>query len=68
MVANAAALAAGADEVVCTIDGQEYRQGPFVYQGKCLGWLRDRHDALGPDARRIVDALLAGTGCEQLFA
>ena len=68
MVANAAALAAGADEVVCTIDGQEYRQGPFVYQGKCLGWLRDRYDALGSDARRIVDALLAGTGCEQLFA
>jgi glutathione S-transferase len=68
MVANAAALDAGADEVVCSIDGAEYRQGPFKYQGKCLQWLRQRYDALGHGARPDVDRLLDGTGCEQLFS
>lgn len=66
MLANAEALDRGADEVVCTIDGQEYRQGTFAYQRKCLGWLRDRYAALTADDRRAVDALLAGTGCEPL--
>ena len=67
MVANAQALASGADEVVCAIDGHEYRQGPFPYQGKCLRWLREAYDALGGADRERVDAVLAGTGCEQLF-
>lgn len=74
MVANAQALMSGADEVVCeiaTVDGANsdtYRQGPFGYQGKCLQWMREGHAALtGPDRER-VDALLAGTGCEILFA
>ena len=67
MVANAAALAAGADEVVCAIDGHEYRQAPFAYQGKCLLWLREGYHALDDGARRSVDALLEGTGCGRLF-
>jgi len=68
LVANAEALASGADEVVCTVDGHEFRQGAFAYQGKCLGWLRDAHAALDPATRSAVDAVLDGTGCEQLFA
>jgi glutathione S-transferase len=68
MIANAAALDAGADEVVCEIDGHEYRQGPFGYQGKCLKWLRDAHAELDDASRATVDGLLAGTGCDQLFA
>ena len=68
MVANASALAAGADEVVCEIDGQEYRQGPFPYQGKCLGWVREAYAALDEPSRATVDSLLAGTGCEPLIA
>ncbi|MEM8706844.1 MAG: glutathione S-transferase C-terminal domain-containing protein [Actinomycetota bacterium] len=68
MVANAEALMSGADEVVCQIDGENYRQGPFPYQGKCLQWLRRDHAALSDDDRARVDAVLAGTGCEILFA
>jgi len=68
LLANAAALASGADEVACSIDGHQYRQGPFAYQGKCLRWLREEHDRLGPASQQAVDRLLAGTGCEQLFA
>lgn len=68
MVANAKALMSGADEMSCEIEGQVYRQGPFPYQGKCLQWLREAHEALDDADRSRVDALLAGTGCEQLFA
>ncbi len=68
MVANAQALQAGSGEVVCEIDGQEYRQGAFKYQGKCLGWLREGYEALSQADRISVDGILSGTGCEQLFA
>ena len=68
MVANAAALSSGADEVECRIDDRTYRQAPFGYQGKCLGWLRDEYAALGESDRARVDAALAGTGCEVLVA
>ncbi|MEM7093608.1 MAG: glutathione S-transferase N-terminal domain-containing protein [Actinomycetota bacterium] len=68
MLANAQALMSGADEVVCQIDGETYRQGPFKYQGKCLQWLREAYTALGDDDRGRVDAALAGTGCEVLVA
>ena len=68
MVANAEALMSGADEVVCTIGGQTYRQGPFAYQGKCLQWMREGYAALSDDDRARVDSVLDGTGCEVLFA
>jgi len=73
MIANAHALMSGADEVVCQIvepDGtsREYRQGPFKYQGKCLQWLREGYAALAAGDRDRVDAVLNGTGCEQLLA
>jgi glutathione S-transferase len=68
MIANAAALRSGADEMVCEIDGEEYRQGPFAYQGKCLVWLREQYAALSAGDRVAVDRVLAGTGCEPLLA
>jgi glutathione S-transferase len=68
LIANADALERGAGRVECTIDGRKWVQKPFPYQGKCLGWLRDGYAALAADDRRAVDALLAGTGCEQILA
>jgi glutathione S-transferase len=68
MIANAEALQAGTEEMVCEIDGQEYRQGPFAYQGKCLTWLREQYATLSPGDRAATDALLAGTGCDQLIS
>lgn len=67
LLANAAALADGAGEVACTIDGRRWVQRPFPYQGKCLRWLREGHAALATADRRAADDLLAGSGCERLF-
>jgi len=67
MVANAQALMSGADEVVCEINGDTYRQGPFAYQAKCLHWLREQYVDLSDADRERVDSVLDRTGCEQLF-
>ena len=67
LLANADALARGAERVERTIDGRPWVQSPFPYQGKCLQKLREGHAALAPADRRAVDAVLAGTGCERLF-
>jgi glutathione S-transferase len=68
LLANAAAIARGDARVECTIDGRAWVQQPFPYQAKCLVWLREARAALEPSDRDAVDALLAGTGCESLFA
>jgi glutathione S-transferase len=67
LLANAAALENGAEQVEATIDGKPWVQKPFPYQAKCLRWLRESHAALSAADRRDADSLLAGTGCEPLF-
>ena len=68
LLANAAALELGAERVETEIDGRPWVQKPFPYQRKCLGWLRDSYAKLAPTDRKIADDVLAGTGCEVLFA
>jgi len=68
LLANADALANRAERVECEIDGHPWVQKPFPYQGKCLAWLREGYSALASGDRGAVDAVLAGTGCEMLFA
>lgn len=68
LLANAEALASGADEVACDIDGERWTQKPFPYQAKCLEWQRRDYAALTPSDREFVDQTLAGTGIEALFA
>ncbi len=68
LIANATALASGAKEVTCTIDGTNWTQTTFPYQAKCLRWLREGYAALSPNDRAAVEATLAGTGCERLFS
>ena len=67
MLANAAAVMSGAEEVSAEVDGQAWSQQPFPYQAKCLVWLRQAHAALQGSARQAADDLLAQTGCEALF-
>jgi glutathione S-transferase len=68
LLANAQALSQDAERVECEIDGRAWVQRPFPYQGKCLTWLREGYAALAEPDRRAADAILAGTGCERLFA
>ncbi|HVN30094.1 MAG TPA: glutathione S-transferase [Candidatus Binataceae bacterium] len=68
LLANAAALESGAKQVECEIDGRPWVQEPFPYQGKCLRWLREAHVRLDSSDRTWVDSVLAGTGCERMFA
>ena len=68
LLANAAALESGADMVETEIDGKPWTQKPFPYQGKCLVWLREAYNALDGADRTDLDAILAGTGLEPLFA
>ena len=68
LLANAQALQSGADEVSVQIDGATWTQQPFPYHGKCLTWLRRDHATLAPADRKRFDAVIAGTGCEGLFA
>lgn len=68
MLANAAAVLAGASEVTTEVDGKPWAQQTFPYQMRCLQWLRASHSGLGAADRAAVDGILAGTGCERLFA
>ena len=67
LLANDTALAAGDETFSCVIDGHPYSQGTFVYQRKCLAWIREQYASLTVADRADVDALLEGTGCGILF-
>ena len=67
LIANAAAIRSGAENVEAEIDGRKWQQPPFPYQAKCLVALREAYHALTADSRTRIDGLLAGTGCEALF-
>lgn len=68
MLANAAAIDQGLNEVNATVEGKTWVQEPFPYQAKCLQWLRIEYARLSDEDREQVDAVLKGTGCEQLLA
>jgi len=67
MLANAAAIDQGHDQVSAVVEGKTWSQEPFPYQAKCLQWLRIEYAKLDEQDRDSVNEILAGTGCEQLF-
>ena len=67
MLGNTAAIASGAEQVDCIVDGERWIQPPFPYQAKCLKWIREERAALTATDRADLDGLLSGTGCEALF-
>ena len=68
LLANAAAIAKGADTFETEIDGKPWKQQTFPYQAKCLQWLRNAYADLNAVDRASVDKILGGTGCAVLFA
>ena len=67
LLANAKAVEAGEKSWEAQIDGCPWTQQTFPYQAKCLMWINEQYSALGASDRARVDALLAGTGCEDLI-
>jgi glutathione S-transferase len=63
LVANAAAIEAGAAEVRLETMGLTLVQPPFRYQQKCLAALRAAFAALEPDCVADIRPLLAATDC-----
>lgn len=68
LLANAQAIDRGAESFETTIDGRPWKQQTFPYQAKCLQWLRLAYVRLDEGDRGVVDAALAGSGLEALFA
>ncbi len=68
MLANGKAVMAGEKTFDTKVDDAPWTQPTFKYQAKSLGWVREAYFDLKPDAREQVDDILAGTGCEALFA
>lgn len=68
MLANAKALLEHEDAVKTTVDGAEWSQKPFPYQGKCVQWIREAYQALEDADRSYIDEVLLGTGCEALVS
>ncbi len=67
LLANAKAIANGADTFETEIDGKPWKQQTFPYQAKCLQWIRNAYADLGGKDRTTVDKLLTGTGIPTLF-
>ncbi len=68
LLANADALENSLDSVTTVVEGKPWVAEPFPYQGKCLQWLRIAYARLTEEDRGRFDAILAGTGCDALFA
>lgn len=67
LLGNGDAVARGADQVECVVDGEKWVQPKFPYQAKCLRWIREERDALSSAERNDLDQILKDTGCEALF-
>ena len=67
LVANAEAVAKGGEEWQSEIDGKLWKQMPFVYQAKCLNWIKEEFEKLNKEQKGQIIQLLEGTGCEVLI-
>jgi len=65
--ANAKALERGESSVKCVIDGKEWVQSSFSYQGKCYKHILEKYFSLDKNNREIVNKIFSKTGCENLF-
>ena len=68
LLANAAAKAAGQDQMACDIQGTRWQQKVFPYQVKCLKWLREHFASLSAADQSWLRDALRGSGCDVLLA
>ena len=68
LLANAEAVAEGKEEWESEIDGKLWKQMPFVYQAKCLAWIREEFRKLDDEQKAKILQILEGSGCEVLIS
>lgn len=68
LLANAKAVSEGREEWESKIDDKLWKQMPFVYQAKCLTWIREEFGNLNEAHKTKVLQLLEGSGCEVLIS
>jgi len=68
LLANSEAVVAGKEEWESEIDGKLWKQMTFVYQAKCLTWIREEFGKLDDEQKSKVLKLLEGSGCEILIS
>ena len=68
LLANAEAVAEGKEEWESEIDGKLWKQMPFVYQAKCLAWIREEFGKLDNEQKAKILQILEGSGCEVLIS
>ena len=68
LLANAEAVAEGKEEWESEIDGKLWKQMPFVYQAKCLTWIREEFGKLDDEQKAKILQILEGSGCEVLIS
>ena len=66
LLANEQALKDQQAEFQCQIDGKTWQQKPFLYQGKCLNWLRKSFNTLEYDDKNQAFNILEKFHCEGL--
>ena len=67
LLANAAARAAGQEQMECRIQNTRWTQKVFPYQVKCLSWLREHFATLGAADQAWLRDVLRPTGCGELL-
>ena len=68
LLANAEAVTEGKEEWESEIDGKLWKQMPFVYQAKCLAWIREEFGKLDDEQKAKILQILEGSGCEVLIS
>lgn len=67
LIANANAVLNQQSEFECEIDGALWKQNTFVYQAKCLRWIRDEFERLDDAAQTQVMSLATECGFSSLL-
>ena len=67
LLANEKAVLNGDKTWESEIDGKLWKQMTFVYQAKCLTWIREEFGKLDHEQKSKVLQLLEGSGCEVLI-
>ncbi len=68
LLANETALKENKEQFSCMIDGRLWQQKPFLYQGKCLMWLRQEFNALSDSDQVLAIDVMSSSGCQVLFS